>query len=295
MLNETLLMPGGGSTACVATAAWNNKPQDKTWDFDVRLLPGGSCSTSDIMVAYARARPYSSRYSIDEWRAGSCEYETGSGTYTLNRVELQNRLDGSRGSNYDGSCGKPDSSDHYCHGFIGSLADFSAVHEGGQDRFHCEDDSYMTLYAVSSCAGALAVSVYEKPSEASLAFCEAYAARANAMVFAIVASLVVLAVGAGCCGLWYPTDTRVGRRLRDAERSCCAALTCGYLGGLAMCRRHCEPKREEDLRDLRDCECIGCEPPPPRARGNDSAPAPAGAKQLEPAVAPAPEAQERSA
>ena len=68
--------------------------------------------------------------------------------------------------------------------------------------------------------------------------------------------LVVLGLTVAFLALACQSDTHVGRRLRDAERRACARLTCGYLGGLGCCRRHFEPKAEEKLRDLRDCDCL---------------------------------------
>ena len=160
---------------------------------------------------------------------------------------------------------------------FGSLADFSAAHAG--DRFFCETGSSYTLYAVSRCAepASLAVSIRSHPSEANLAFCEAYEEAAQDIVSLIVGALVFLAVCTAFCAGFYTSDTVLGKKLRDCERRCMAAITCGYLGGLACCRKRCEPKAEKDLRGLQDCECIGCMPPlPPKvvpeAERGDSVP-----------------------
>ena len=69
VVNGTLHLPGDGN--CTATPPWPMKPLDATWEFDVSLLPGSGCSASEVTLAYARARGYVYKYSIDEWRAGS--------------------------------------------------------------------------------------------------------------------------------------------------------------------------------------------------------------------------------
>ena len=254
VLNTTLLVPPVG--ACAATTAWLGKNTNAVWRFDVSLIHG-DCSADDVTVAYHRVSRYSYKYSIDEWRAGSCEYSTGSSDHLLTRAELL-----SRGEDYDyavcGGSGTSHRSSVPCQGYIGQLDEFAADHLASE-RFSCDQAPY-TLYAASASARAcnLSVIVWAERSDANFEFCEAYAASADFIVGIIVGVLVFAGVLTCFCALTVESDTHVGRRVRAFNRACCSALTCNYLCGTcpACVRKHFEPTPEAALKSLKDMECL---------------------------------------